>query len=241
MSNICNESQSKSSDDYVPVGVLSQSDNWICQQGTHIFLLNPHRINEVVIYRRLLESFQFQTESLETPIDINECLLGDVNLWKTLLALETEQEKEMFPGYRKITDHRIIANGFHIVIFTEQGSSPEVKQVQLRAVADSIPTYGIGDLCEVLENIASLPESSSLSQSRPLKILNYLKGEAVRMARKSPLFSCREEIAELLESSKRLKTSECLHSRPFFQKLYDISSLPFSQTTFQGESQLFPK
>ena len=45
---------------------------------------------------------------------------------------------------------------------------------ELVGVCGDVPTYGIEDLVEVL-GLVSNSASSSLLQSRPLKVLNYLK------------------------------------------------------------------
>lgn len=43
---------------------------WICSNEGKLHLLNTFRLHETVIYHRLLETFQFEPNHLEKPLNI---------------------------------------------------------------------------------------------------------------------------------------------------------------------------
>ena len=43
---------------------------WICSEKRKLLILNTFRLHETLIYHRLLETFQFESELLEKPLYI---------------------------------------------------------------------------------------------------------------------------------------------------------------------------
>ena len=77
----------------------------------------------------------------------------------------------------------------------------------------------------MIKNSVSSKNNCCLSQCRPLKAVNFLKGEAVRLARKLGSRMSSEEVKEILERMcENLPdgTDVCIHGRPFFHTLAKI-------------------
>lgn len=222
-------------DRLVPIGYLPSRDAWVCHQGVKLALLNSHRVDEVLIYQRLMESFQVLADPLENPILLNDKLPGGERIWKTLMSLK--RENHATSSHQVVADERLLANGFRVAIYDDKSNLSEASQVEVTGLTSCVPMYGIKDLHEVLENIATIGLSTSLMQCRPLKIVNYLKSEAVRMARNSPSFSSRDDIMDLLDRVGKARKWKCLHDRPFLHDIYNLSDLPFSQESVMESQQ----
>lgn len=123
--------------------------------------------------------------------------------------------------------------------------SPEVT-----AMADCVPFLGVEDLREILTAVVHR-RASSVQESRPLKVINYLQvrddfavnimvffflkiiswiefsfqGEAVRLARQLPAHLSRKDVEEILQRMERQlgdSNKTCFHGRPFLQLLCEI-------------------
>ncbi|KAJ8314205.1 hypothetical protein KUTeg_008766 [Tegillarca granosa] len=154
--------------------------------------------------------------------------VGGPGLWKILKTIATKEQT--CSTYSFITDQRLIGNGINIKYHI--GRESEDLQAEVTGLCNIIPTYGLSDLVEILELIANT-NADTLSKSRPLKVINYLQGEAVRMARQLPRQQTADEIEDLMEQILTELPSECctcLHNKPFFHKLYDINDIPLTQT-----------
>lgn len=99
--------------------------------------------------------------------------------------------------------------------------------MELHRISTSIPFYGVPDLVEVLELICQKDggDSNSLSKCRPFKVIHYLQGEAVRVARSLSSRMNRSEVDELLSRMDKeipLDLRKCVHDRPFFLTIAQI-------------------
>ncbi|MEQ2247412.1 hypothetical protein ILYODFUR_009086 [Ilyodon furcidens] len=93
-------------------------------------------------------------------------------------------------------------------------------------MADCVPFLGVEDLREVLTAVLHR-KASKVQECRPLKVTNYLKAEAVRLARQLPSNLCHRDVEELVQRMERQlggTNRTCIHGRPFFQHLTDIPS-----------------
>ncbi|XP_062604014.1 PMS1 protein homolog 1-like [Saccostrea cucullata] len=206
------------------IGPLKSCGIWTCYHDYKIHILNPHRVHETVLYHRLMRDHVLPTEPLERPIKITPELLG--SLWETFRELAVQyRTSEMYPVLR---DNRFTSNGINIKLFFDANDDV---QAELSSLSPCIPTYGIDDLKEILELIHNTGADSIL-RSRPLKVINYLKSEAVRMARQLPRQQDYDDMQDLLSQVRDLLPKgcySCLHERPFLYAVYDMSSLPLTQ------------
>ncbi|XP_061179926.1 PMS1 protein homolog 1-like [Saccostrea echinata] len=206
------------------IGPLKSCGIWTCYHDYKIHILNPHRVHETVLYHRLMRDHVLPTEPLERPIKITPDMLG--SHWETFRELALQyRTSEMYPILR---DSRFTSNGIHIKLFFD--SSGDV-QAELSSLSSCIPTYGVEDLKEILELIHTTG-ADSIPRSRPLKVINYLKSEAVRMARQLPRQQDYDDMQDLLCQVRDLLPKgcySCLHDRPFLYAVYDMSSLPLTQ------------
>ncbi|GAB1608965.1 hypothetical protein Ahia01_001181700, partial [Argonauta hians] len=103
----------------IPVAPVADSDTWWCVRSAHIGVVNPHRVNEVVIYARLLHSHHLHTETLDQPVLLTRSVLSDETRYQTLSTLaETSEEDAQAVTWRsrEVTDLRVVANGFKVTV-----------------------------------------------------------------------------------------------------------------------------
>lgn len=101
--------------------------------------------------------------------------------------------------------------------------SPD-SHVEIEGMTSILPFYGISDLKEIL-NFVLQKNTRELCDCRPLKVLNYLEGEAVRLARQLPLTLAKDDVYDTLSRMKKQfgdQTKGCIHGRPFYSHLADI-------------------
>ncbi|XP_046584089.1 LOW QUALITY PROTEIN: PMS1 protein homolog 1-like [Haliotis rubra] len=214
------------------IGPLKSCGSWVCSRGNKILLANPHRLAETILYHRLLTQHQLAPRPVDTPIPLTVRSLGDESLMTTLESLAKEN---WTPGpYVNIGDERITANGFSIRCRRDVDGQ---FQAELVGLATNIPMYGVADLSEVLDLITNT-DASTLKQARPLKVINFLKGEAVRMMRQSSAERDRDDLLELLhqmEVDLPEGCCRCLHDKTFFHQVsdktffhqvFDVGSVP---------------
>ncbi|XP_061413040.1 PMS1 protein homolog 1 isoform X2 [Lethenteron reissneri] len=220
-------SQSQKSDDGPkPVKLLMPLGSrgaWLGQAGNSLVAINHFRLEEAMLYRRLLQSHILPIENLGIPITLNQSLLGSSQYLELLPSLQSETRPPDPSLY--ITDQRLLANGFHVRILNN-GVSGEW-EAELEGLATSLPYYGVSDLGEVLDAILH-KHATEVEHCRPLKLVNYLQGEAVRMARQLPRHLVREDMEEKLCRMRRLLpdgSSNCIHGHPFFPPIASIPTL----------------
>ncbi|XP_038044758.1 PMS1 protein homolog 1-like [Patiria miniata] len=202
------------------IGQLASHDVWLAHHGNQVVVFNQYRVEETLLFHRLLAHHMLPCQPVEVPVVLSPSMVGGHDNWATLL----EMSKRVNPPDPAMyyTDTRLTANGFTIKQ-TVDSETVEVK-VQVIAMATTVSCYGIQDLQELLELITT-KQSCTLSQCRPLKVANYLKGEAVRMARNLPSTMLEEDVQNVIERMKQLpnQCKTCLHNQPFTYPLFVIS------------------
>ncbi|KAB5577397.1 hypothetical protein PHYPO_G00209470 [Pangasianodon hypophthalmus] len=193
---------------------------WVVLCGRKLMLLNPFRVEEALLFKRLLENNILPAASLQPPIQLTDGVLGGPEYMDVLMNME--KGSPSLTGAVLFTDARLVANGFQIRL--TPGSSSMETGVEVTAMADCMPFYGIADLREILTAVKDR-NAQTVQQCRPLKVTNYLEGEAVRMTRQLPLNMSRDDVTNILSRMTQEfdgKREVCLHGRPFFHHLTEV-------------------
>ncbi|XP_060683984.1 PMS1 protein homolog 1 isoform X5 [Hemiscyllium ocellatum] len=203
------------------INCLTSYNGWIVASERKLMLLNPFRVEEALLFKRLMENHIFQTEALDAPIALTNSLLGGPQYIDGLCNMQ--KEYNTLTGITYFTDPRLVCNGFKIRL--TPGVSTAEHHLEIQEMTRCLPFYGISDLREILNAILS-KNAQSVYQCRPLKIANYLEGEAVRLARQLPLRFSREDIENtMFRMQQHLGNdcNKCIHDRPF---LHHLASIP---------------
>ncbi|XP_059134316.1 PMS1 protein homolog 1 [Peromyscus eremicus] len=196
---------------------LKFPDAWLVASGTDVMLLNPYRVEEALLFKRLLENHKLPAEPLENPIILTESLFNGSHYLEVLRKMSTAEQRCSGPTY--LSDPRLTANGFNIRLIP--GVSSTENYLEIEGMAKCLPFYGVMDLKEILNAIMDR-NAKELSECRPRKVTSYLEGEAVRLSRQLPMYLPREDIQDLIYTMKRQFGDEvkgCVHGRPFFHHL----------------------
>ncbi|MEE6490375.1 hypothetical protein FKM82_015861 [Ascaphus truei] len=191
---------------------------WIVASENKITLLNPYRVEEALLFKCLVENHKIPAEKLDSPIILTDRLLGGSQYLNALSSMQKDSPK--LNGAAYFSDLRLIANGFQIKMMP--GTSGADNHFEIEGMASNLPFFGISDLKEILNYVVNRKE---LRECRPLKVLHYLEGEAVRLSRQLPLHLSKEDVCDTMRRMKQQLGSEkkgCLHGRPFFHHLIDI-------------------
>ncbi|KAK7154453.1 hypothetical protein R3I94_007700 [Phoxinus phoxinus] len=202
------------------VNRLASHGAWVVLCGRKLMLLNPFRVEEALLFKRLLKNNILPTVRQQTPVPLTDGLLGGPEYMDVLLNME--KDSACFNGHIYFTDPRLVANGFEIRMIP--GSSSSERHVEVTGMADCMPFFGIGDLREILQAI-KVRDAKTVEQCRPLKVSNYLESEAVRLARQLPLNLSRADVTNMLYRMKHELEEEsqvCIHGRPFFHDLVTV-------------------
>ncbi|KAM8855680.1 PMS1 protein homolog 1 [Spinachia spinachia] len=204
------------------VNRLASQSAWVILYGQRLMLLNPYRVEEALLFKRLLENNILPAVSLQNPIQLTDGVLGGAEYAEALCNME-KQSPELNGG-ALFCDPRLLANGFQIRLTA--GLTSAERHLEVTAMADCVPFLGVEDLREILTAVVHR-KARTLQECRPLKVTNYLQGEAVRLARQLPTNLSREDVEEtLLRMHQQLAGSDqtCIHGRPFLRHLSDIPS-----------------
>ncbi|XP_033990117.1 PMS1 protein homolog 1 isoform X3 [Trematomus bernacchii] len=204
------------------VNRLASHSAWVILCGQRLMLLNPFRVEESLLFKRLLENNILPAVSLQNPIPLADGSLGGAEYTEALCNME-KQSPELHGG-ALFSDPRLVANGFKIQ-FTP-GLTSDERHLEVTAMADCVPFLGVEDLREILTAVLH-KKAKTVQECRPLKVTNYLQGEAVRLARQLPTHLSREDVEEtLVRMDQQLGESSrsCIHGRPFLQHLSDVPS-----------------
>ncbi|XP_070694083.1 PMS1 protein homolog 1 isoform X1 [Pempheris klunzingeri] len=203
------------------VNRLASQSAWVVLCGQKLMLLNPFRVEEALLFKKLLENNILPAVSLQNPIQLTDGL-GGAEYTEALCNME-KQSPELHGG-ALFSDPRLVANGFKIQL--APGLTSAERHLEVTAMADCVPFLGVEDLREILTAVLH-KEARTVQECRPLKVKNYLQGEAVRLARQLPTNLSREDVEEtLLRMEQQLGETHrtCIHGRPFLQHLSDIPS-----------------
>ncbi|XP_010128366.1 PREDICTED: PMS1 protein homolog 1 isoform X3 [Chlamydotis macqueenii] len=149
-----------------------------------------------------------------------ENLIGGSQYMAALYKMQKDYRSCNGSGY--LSDPRLVANGFQIKVI--EGASATESHLEIEGMANCLPYYGISDLKEILNAVVN-GNAKEIYECRPLKVINYLEGEAVRLARQLPLHLSKEDVQNTINRMKQQLGKEnkgCVHGRPFFHHLTDI-------------------
>uniref|UniRef100_A0A668ANI9 PMS1 homolog 1, mismatch repair system component n=1 Tax=Myripristis murdjan TaxID=586833 RepID=A0A668ANI9_9TELE len=206
------------------VNRLASQGAWVVLCGRKLMLLNPFRVEEALLFKRLLENNILPAVSLQSPVQLTDGVLGGAEYTQALCNMEKQSPD--LNGGSFFSDARLVANGFQIR-FTPGLQSAE-RHLEVTAMADCVPFLGVEDLREILKAVVHR-KAKTVQECRPLKVTNYLQGEAVRLARQLPTNLTREDVEEiLLRMQQQLGENNhtCIHKRPFLQHLRLTISKP---------------
>ncbi|XP_069471758.1 PMS1 protein homolog 1 isoform X9 [Ambystoma mexicanum] len=147
-------------------------------------------------------------------------LVGGLHHMDALYSME--KERPGLNGWTYISDPRLVTNGFKIKLV--QGAAISENQIEIEAMAEILPYYGLSDLKEILHAVVN-KNAKKACECRPLKVRNYLQGEAVRLSRQLPLYLSNEDVQDTISRMRQQLADEnkaCVHGRPFFHHLTDI-------------------
>ncbi|XP_049629139.1 PMS1 protein homolog 1 [Suncus etruscus] len=203
---------------------LKSPDAWVITFETEIMLLNPYRVEEALLFKRLLENHKLPAEPLENPILLTESLFNGSHYLEILHKMRTDDQRFGVPTY--LSDPRLTANGFKIKLIP--GASITENYLEVEGMANCLPFYGVMDLKEILNAILN-NNAKEVYECRPRKVLSYLEGEAVRLARQLPMHLSKDDIQDIINRMKQQFGNEmkkCVHGRPFFHHLTHLPELP---------------
>lgn len=199
---------------------LSFPDAWLMISKTEVMLLNPYRVEEALLFKRLLENHKLPAEPLEKPIILTESLFNGSHYLEILYKMTADDQQ--YSGSTYLSDPRLTANGFKIKLIP--GVSIAENYLEIEGMANCLPFYGITDLKEIL-NAILYKNAKEIFECRPRKVINYLEGEAVRLSRQLPMYLPKEDIQDIIYRMKHQFGNEikgCVHGRPFFHHLTHI-------------------
>ncbi|XP_067459075.1 PMS1 protein homolog 1 [Thunnus thynnus] len=202
------------------VNRLASQSAWVILCGQRLMLLNPFRVEEALLFKRLLENNILPAVSLQNPIQLTDGSLRGAEYVEALCNMKKQNPD--LNGTMFISDPRIVANGFKIRL--TPGLTSAERHLEVTAMADCVPFLGVEDLREILTAVLHR-KASTVHECRPLKVTNYLQGEAVRLARQLPSHLSREDVQETLQRMEQQldeNNRTCFHGRPFLQHLTDI-------------------
>ncbi|XP_071475090.1 PMS1 protein homolog 1 isoform X2 [Marmota flaviventris] len=192
-------------------------DAWLITSKTEIMLLNPYRVEEALLFKRLLENYKLPAEQLEKPIILTESLLNGSHYLEVLYKMTTDDQR--YSGSTYLSDPRLTANGFKIRLIS--GVSITENHLEIEGMANCLPFYGVMDLKEILNAVLN-KDAKEIYECRPRKVISYLEGEAVRLSRQLPMYLSKEDIQDIICRMKQQFGNEikgCVHGRPFFHHL----------------------
>ncbi|XP_074766703.1 PMS1 protein homolog 1 isoform X3 [Athene noctua] len=204
-------------------------DVWIFATEKKLMLLNPYRLEEALLHKRLLMNHKLPVEKLDQPIVLTDSLIGGAQYMAALYKMRKDYQSFNGSGY--FSDPRLVANGFQIKVI--EGASATESHMEIEGMANCLPYYGISDLKEVLNAVVN-EDAKEVYECRPLKVINYLEGEAVRLARQLPLHLSEEDVENTIYRMKQQLGKEnkgCVHGRPFFHHLTDIPEVDKHNST----------
>ncbi|KAJ7345537.1 hypothetical protein JRQ81_001487 [Phrynocephalus forsythii] len=203
-------------DEHCLIHLLNFPDTWIIASQTKIIMLNPYRIEEALLFKRLLEHHKLPIEKLEKPVVLTDSLLGGSRYMDVLCNMS--EKSVQFEGSSYLLDSRLISNGFKIKIIPV-GPSVVESQVEIEGMANCLPYYGVADLKEILSAVVN-NNAKEVHECRPLKV-----GEAVRLSRQLPLYLSKEDVQDTVCRMKKqlgFQHKTCVHGRPLIHYLTEI-------------------
>ena len=201
------------------VGFVNDKKGAILKYCSEYFVVNLYRLQEALIFKKLSQNMKLPCVDLEKTILIDKSTINS-ELFNCLLTMAQSATTQLQPD-AEIIDKRITYNGFKI-----RKLQKSLTEFHIHALANFVSSFGIDELSEVLLKI-NKNKSTTIEESRPAKCTYYIQGEASRMARSSPLLSCKIEILDALLFLRNenqtwinfLSEYCCYHSQNVFQIL----------------------
>ncbi|KAM8900917.1 PMS1 protein homolog 1 isoform 2-T2 [Lycaon pictus] len=196
---------------------LKFPDAWLITSKTEVMLLNPYRVEEALLFKRLIENHKLPAQPLEKPIILTESLFNGSHYLEMLCKMTTDDQR--YSGLTYLSDPRLTANGFKIKWIP--GVSIAEDYLEIEEMANCLPFYGVMDLKEILNAILN-KNAKEVYECRPRKVISYLEGEAVRLSRQLPMYLSKEDVQDIIYRMKDQfgsEIKECVHGRPFFHHL----------------------
>ena len=182
------------------------NDCWIVKNGQEgNFILNQFRLQEVRLFRKLMQNFVFSTTKLATGnVDLKEHFSWNDEFDKILDKLMENNE---------VIDPRILDNGLKVI---KQNGKPILSET-----SPDVKFLGISDLQEILKIIESNP-NATLEETRPLKIRAYLKSKTSAMIKQLPPNPDEDNLGTFIESLNFSEENNvCIHAKPLFHQFMD--------------------
>ncbi|XP_065525974.1 PMS1 protein homolog 1 isoform X4 [Lathamus discolor] len=113
-------------------------DVWIYAAEKKLRLLNPYRLEEALLCKRLLMNHKLPAEKLDKPIILTDSLIGGSQYMAALYKMQKDYPNFNGPGY--LSDPRLVANGFQIKMI--EGASAAESHLEIEGMANCLPYYG---------------------------------------------------------------------------------------------------
>ncbi|XP_050832720.1 PMS1 protein homolog 1 isoform X3 [Serinus canaria] len=96
-------------------------DVWILATEKNVKLLNPYRLEEALLCKRLLVNHKLPVEKLDNPIVLTDSLIGGSQYMAALHKMQRNYLSFRGSGY--LSDPRLVANGFQIKVIEGRSST----------------------------------------------------------------------------------------------------------------------
>ncbi|XP_072598643.1 PMS1 protein homolog 1 isoform X11 [Vulpes vulpes] len=149
---------------------LKFPDAWLITSKTEVMLLNPYRVEEALLFKRLIENHKLPAQPLEKPIILTESLFNGSHYLEMLCKMTTDDQR--YSGSTYLSDPRLTANGFKIKWIP--GVSIAEDYLEIEEMANCLPFYGVTDLKEILNAILN-KNAKEVYECRPRKVISYLE------------------------------------------------------------------
>ncbi|XP_069851750.1 PMS1 protein homolog 1 isoform X4 [Dipodomys merriami] len=106
------EFDSEEKDELCLIHNLRFPDAWLVASKTEVMLLNPYRVEEALLFKRLLENHKLPAEPLDQPIILTESLFNGSHYLEILCKMASNNQR--CSGSTYLSDPRLTANGFKI-------------------------------------------------------------------------------------------------------------------------------
>ncbi|XP_061647818.1 PMS1 protein homolog 1 isoform X3 [Phyllopteryx taeniolatus] len=195
------------------INPLASQSVWVILCGQSLMLLNPFRVQETLLFKRLLQNNILPAVTLQNPIHVTDRSLGGSDSMEALCNMEKLSPD--LNGRMFISDPRLVANGFKVRL--KPGNASVERHLVVTALADCVPFLGVEDLGEIMTAVLRR-KAKTVQECRPLKVSNYLQSEAVRLARQMPAHLSREDVGDILRRmEQQLVTNRWSGQFPHYQ------------------------
>ncbi|XP_060034263.1 PMS1 protein homolog 1 [Erinaceus europaeus] len=218
------KAEEEEKNDACVVHSLKFPDAWLITSNREVMLLNPYRVEEALLFKRLLETHKLPAEALAKPIILTESLFNGPHYLELLCEMAADGPRNTGSIY--LSDPRLTANGFRIKLIP--GVSIAENYLEIEGMANCLPFYGVMDLKEILNAILN-KNAKEVYECRPRKVISYLEGEAVRLSRQLPMYLTKEDIQDIIDRMKhqfRNEIKACVHGRQFLHHLAHLPEVP---------------